>query len=234
MNRAMCSQHVGRVVARAASGRGRSGCDRPSMIRTASTSAGLSGSSGKTAAGLSVMLMLWAPAERSARAARPWPSSRWCTAAKAAAGSCDAGRVHAAAVAQVGRAPRLVERGPGADPVAEAGVHDLGVLGEGLGGLPVGPAAPVLQGLRQVPVVERDDRVDALAEQLVGQPVVEVQAAGVDRAGAVGLDPRPGDREPVRRRGRGRPSAPRRRRSGGSGRRRRRRCARRRPCPAYG
>src|SRR5690606_14593988 len=65
------------------------------------------------------------------------------------------------------------------------------------GGVPGGPAADVLQRLRQVPVVERHVRRDAGGEQGIHEPVVEVQAFGVHRAGAVGDDPGPGYGEPV-------------------------------------
>ena len=42
-------------------------------------------------------------------------------------------------------------------------------LGEALDGVAVAPAALVLQRLRQVPVVERHDRLDAALEQCVDQ-----------------------------------------------------------------
>ena len=142
-----------------------------------------------------------------------------------------AGRVLAAGVAEERRAPRLVERRPDRDTVADGVVHGGGVLGEPVGRVPVGPAARVLERLRQVPVVERQPRRDAGVVQLVDEPAVEVEPALVDRA-AVRAHPRPGDGEPVRRRGRARASARRPAASGGSGRRRRRRC--RRPTTAPG
>ena len=101
-----------------------------------------------------------------------------------------AGGVHPGAVAEERRAPRLVEGVPHGDPVAEAGGDAGGVVGEPGGGVAGGPAAAVLDGLRQVPVVERGGGPDAGGEQLVDQAVVE--------AGALRLDPGPGDREPVR------------------------------------
>ena len=107
------------------------------------------------------------------------------------------GRVDAGRVAEVRRAPGLVERGPHRHAVA-VGVDDLrGVVGEAQGGVAHGPAAGVLEGLRQVPVVHRGHRVDAGRQEVVDQPVVEVEAGGVERARAGGLDPRPGEREPV-------------------------------------
>ena len=59
--------------------------------------------------------------------------------------------------------------------------HGLGVAGEVLGRGPGGPAALVLQDLRQVPVVEGDHRLDAVAQQLVHQLLV-VEAGLADRA----------------------------------------------------
>jgi len=67
-------------------------------------------------------------------------------------------------VAEHGRAPRLVERGPHSSPVLQLVEHDHRVVGEPVGGVAVRPAALVLEGLRQVPVVQRDPRVDARVE----------------------------------------------------------------------
>jgi hypothetical protein len=49
----------------------------------------------------------------------------------------------------------------------------VGVLGEPVGGLPVEPAAGVLERLGEVPVEERGHRPDARLEQGVDEPVVE-------------------------------------------------------------
>ena len=91
----------------------------------------------------------------------------------------------AAGVAEERGAPRLVERGPGVDPVAERVVHVAGVVGEAVRGVAVRPAAPLLERLRQVPVVQREPGQDARPEQLVDEARVEVDALRVDRA-AVG------------------------------------------------
>ena len=93
----------------------------------------------------------------------------------AAVRSVQAGRHPAFQVADPGRAERLVEGRPVLDPVAEALGDDGGVRGEVLGGVARRPAAPVLERLRQVPVVERDERGDAGLQQAVDQPVVEVE-----------------------------------------------------------
>ncbi len=108
-----------------------------------------------------------------------------------------AGRVHAGPVAQEGAAPGLVERHPLFHAVAECLAHHLGVLREAVRGVPRRPAARVLQLLRQVPVVEGDGRLDALLQQLVDQPPVEVETALDGRAAAGRLHPRPGDGEAV-------------------------------------
>ncbi len=105
------------------------------------------------------------------------------------------------AVPEEGRAPRFIERGEMAHPVAERAMDQCGVVGEAGRGVAGRPAARVLDRLRQVPVVERQPRLDAMAEQLVDQPTVEVQTGRVGRAGAGGLHPRPGHREPVRPQG---------------------------------
>ena len=109
----------------------------------------------------------------------------------------DPGRVHAGRVAQVRRAPRLVERRPPAHAVAERVVDHGRVVHEALHGVAVGPAAGVLQGLGEVPVVERDEGLDAGLQQAVDQPPVEVQAELVHGAGALGQHAWPCDREPV-------------------------------------
>ena len=83
------------------------------------------------------------------------------------------------------------------DPIAEGGGHDVGVLGEVVRRRPLRPAALVLQHLGQVPVVQRDVRLDPGGEQLVDEPVVEVEARRGDVTATVGDHPRPGDREPV-------------------------------------
>ena len=106
-------------------------------------------------------------------------------------------RVPALEIADPGRAARLVDRDPVFDPVPEDPGHQRGVVGEPFSGLPRRPAAPVLQGLRQVPVVKRREGSDARLQQRVHEPVVEGEARPVDRPVAVRDDPRPRDREAV-------------------------------------
>ena len=84
------------------------------------------------------------------------------------------------------------------DAVAESSRNGLHVLGEGPDRRPVGPAAAILERLRQVPVVERHERLDAGGEQLVDEPVVEVEPGRVHLSAAVREDPGPRDGEPER------------------------------------
>ena len=107
------------------------------------------------------------------------------------------------------------------DAVAEPAGDRLGVLDERLGGRARRPAAGVLERLRQVPVVERRERLDAVREQLVDEPVVEVEpglvhACRARRGGRAATRSRSGTR-----RARARASARRRRDSGGRSRTRR-------------
>ncbi len=149
---------------------------------------------------------------RSAWTPSPWARTAWCRSwFSSAGGSFSPGREFDArrlaahvqldpAVPHVHERVKLVEREEVLDAVAQLLGHVTGVVREGLGGVARLPALVlVLQRLRQVPVVERGERRDARGEQLVHQPVVEVEALRVRLSGAVGEDPRPGDGEPVRR-----------------------------------
>ena len=89
----------------------------------------------------------------------------------------DARRMAPEPVAEERGAPRLVQRQPVVDPVAERVEHEPGVLGEAVRGVARRPAAGVLQLLRQVPVEERRVRLDPGLEQRVDEPAVEVEAA---------------------------------------------------------
>ena len=100
-------------------------------------------------------------------------------------------------VAEQGRDVRLVDRAPVGHPVAQPVGDDRRVLPEAQGGVPLEPAPGILEGLRQVPVVERRHRRDARLEQAVDEAVVEGEPRLVDRAAARGLHPRPRHREPV-------------------------------------
>ena len=108
--------------------------------------------------------------------ASPCESRRWCAAASASGRRRPAGRVLAEAVAEPGGDPRLVVGDPERDAVAEpAGDASAN------SGTPRPSRAPASRprsssALREVPVVEGDDRRDPVREQLVHEPVVEVEA----------------------------------------------------------
>ncbi len=108
-----------------------------------------------------------------------------------------AGGVDAHRVAVDGVDEGLVEGDPGRDAVPQAVGDDRGILGEPVRGVPVQPAAGVLQVLREVPVEEGGQRGDAHCQQVVHQPVVEGESGGIRRPGTGGLDARPGDGEAV-------------------------------------
>ena len=91
------------------------------------------------------------------------------------------GSVHAGAVPEVGGTPRLVQGGPGVHPVAELLRHEAGVPGEGVGGLAVAPASGILQLLRKIPVVQRDNGLNAGCAESVEQGDVELHTLGVER-----------------------------------------------------
>ena len=100
-------------------------------------------------------------------------------------------------VAEEGGHPRLVVRRPVLDQISETVEDELGVLGEAVDRVACCPAAVVLECLRQIPVIERHERRDPALTQTLDQASVEVEPALVGRSTAVGLNPRPGDREAV-------------------------------------
>jgi hypothetical protein len=115
------------------------------------------------------------------------------------AGDSVSNRHFDAAVSHLDEGAELVDREEVPHAVAELLGHVAGVVGERLGRVARLPAAVlVLQGLRQVPVVERGERLDAGRLQLVHETVVEVQALRVRLTGPVREDARPANREAVR------------------------------------
>ena len=98
----------------------------------------------------------------------------------------EARRMPGKAVAEQREHRRLVEGGKTPDAVADAARDQACVVGEPAGRLTVEPPSPVLQGLRQVPVVEAEPGFDAGREQPVDQPVVEGKPGLVDLAATGG------------------------------------------------
>ncbi len=109
----------------------------------------------------------------------------------------EAGGVAAVFVADVDEGTHLVQGHEVLDAVGEMFGDVAGVVGEGFGGVAGLPAAFVFEGLGEVPVEERAVGLDVGGEELVDEAVVEVEALGVGRAGALREDARPGDGEAV-------------------------------------
>jgi hypothetical protein len=109
----------------------------------------------------------------------------------------DARREHAMLVAEHRHHPRLVVGGDGGHAVTESRRHGACIVDEARHGVARRPAAFVLQGLRQVPVVQGQVGRDAARQQAVDQALVELQPGLVERAPPLGLDARPADREAV-------------------------------------
>ena len=95
------------------------------------------------------------------------------------------------------RSGRLVDGHIAPDASAEPGCEDLGITAEGRDDIAVEPAALVLQGAGQIPVVEGDQGLNAVFQQLVNQLVIKAQTGLVDFAVAVGDDAGPADGETV-------------------------------------
>ena len=90
------------------------------------------------------------------------------------------GREHPVQISSIGNDPRLVERHPHLHAVVEPAKHDRGVVGEALGDIRIEPAAKVVQRSGQVPVVERNHRLDVGLEQRVDETIVEIETCLID------------------------------------------------------
>ena len=187
------------VRARAAPARGTGGC---AGRRSARPRPRRPRAPGRPAVGTEVerdARPLAAPRGPHRAAASPCASSRWCAAADAPPRLAPARRVHAAAVAENARAPRLVER----DPARARGRrarrdHERRSRRTARRVVAVGQPPRVLQRLRQVPVVQRR-RTGSMPPRAARRPGGRRSRgrAWLTRAGAVRQDPRPGDREAV-------------------------------------
>src|SRR5262250_2240344 len=90
----------------------------------------------------------------------------------------------------------LQERGGWANRATVAAFTNY-IVGERRHSGAIGPAAALLERLRQIPMVERRKWLDAGFEQPIDQPIVEVQAGAIDAAIAFRQHTRPADREAV-------------------------------------
>src|SRR5579884_1778580 len=101
------------------------------------------------------------------------------------------------AVSNPGHHPRLVDGNPPMNPVTERTQDNRGKLAESLGCIARVPAAAVLEGLRQVPVMQGHVRFDGAFQQRVDQAVVKVKAFLIDCSSSVGKNSGPGDGKTV-------------------------------------
>ncbi len=108
------------------------------------------------------------------------------------------GRDRTVQIAAVGHDPRLVERDPHLDPVVELAKHDRCVFGEPICNVGIEPASQIIERRRKIPVKERAHRFDAVFQQCVDQPAVEIQSCGIHLPSASRQDPAPRDAEAVR------------------------------------
>jgi len=100
-------------------------------------------------------------------------------------------------VTQIRGDARLVVGDPAGGAVPETLEEEGSVIGEAVCGLSVGPATQILEGLREVPVIQGDARLDTRCQQLVDEPRVEVDSLLVDLPESERQDPGPGDREAI-------------------------------------
>ena len=106
--------------------------------------------------------------------------------------------VDAVRIAQFEERTELVDREDVLDAIGQSLRDVSGIVAERLGRVARLPAAAVvLQHLRQIPVIERGERLDAVGEQFVDQTAVEVHALWIRRARPLRKDARPGDREAI-------------------------------------
>src|SRR5689334_17559530 len=103
------------------------------------------------------------------------------------------------AVTNLDKRAKLIDREDVFDAIAETRRDVSRVVAESLRSLTSFPTAKtILQRLRQVPVVERRVRLNAVREQLVNESIVKIETFRVRWTIAVGKHPRPSNREAIR------------------------------------
>jgi hypothetical protein len=91
----------------------------------------------------------------------------------------------------------FVESGKMPDPVSVAARDQGGIVGEPKRDIAVLPSAKIVQRLRQVPMIEAQPGLYAVAEQFVDQTIVEVEAQAVGLAASLWQHAWPGHGKPV-------------------------------------
>ena len=84
-------------------------------------------------------------------------------------------------MSQIHECIRLVKNHPVRNPVAQRLRHQLHVIGKAACRIAVGPTARIFQRLRQVPVIERNQRTDARFQQSVYESAVVIDTLGIRR-----------------------------------------------------
>jgi hypothetical protein len=111
---------------------------------------------------------------------------------------CDPGCEHPVPVPEHRRHPGLVLCYPVGGALTEGAGHETCVAGKRIHGMPGGPSSLVLQRLGQIPVIQRDERGDPPGVETGDETAIEVEPGLIDPPVAIGDDPWPGDREPIR------------------------------------
>jgi len=109
----------------------------------------------------------------------------------------DTGCVTAQRISEQGEHRGLVEGRKPVDPIAVAPRHQGGVIGKPAGAVTNGPAAEIVEILRQIPVIQAEPGLDSRRQQRVDEAVIECQPRLVGVTAAVRQDARPGDRKPI-------------------------------------
>ena len=83
-------------------------------------------------------------------------------------------------VAAIGDYPRLIESDPHRLSIVEHAENNLCVIGEPVGHVAVDPSAAIVDGRREVPVIQRDQRLDPVLPPTIGEPSVEIEPLFID------------------------------------------------------
>src|SRR6185312_11478928 len=100
-------------------------------------------------------------------------------------------------IAAIRHDPGLVERDPFFYAVVESAEHDVGVVGKPLRYLRIEPTPAIIERCGEVPMEERDERLDLILEQGIDKPLIEVQSGTIHGPGAGGKNPAPRNAEAV-------------------------------------
>ena len=102
-------------------------------------------------------------------------------------------------VTEKGCAPRFIMRDPRLNPVPQSFNDRLRISDEGANNVSGCPPSALVQGEREIPVVERDMRLDLVLKQFIDESVVKIQAEIVDCTITARNDPWPCHRKSVSR-----------------------------------